>query len=150
MRNPWIIAQLALAAVLLAISLLGIFGTALFDFPELTFSFAGAIQSFAVFPGAVVSLVVNALIMRTHRAIGLNLAEKVLLIVEGVLIAALLVFHFYEDPAGNTLGFAFATWPALIVVAVAIAVVAFVRTVSNASKTPPAQVPASTTPEASE
>ena len=88
MRNPWIIAQLAVAAVVLAISLLGILGTALFDLPELAFSFAGGIQAFAVFPGLVLSLIVNALIMRSHRVVGVSTTEKVLLIVEGVLIAA--------------------------------------------------------------
>ena len=42
MRNPWIIAQLAVAAVLLAISLLGIIGTVVFNLPELAFSFRAA------------------------------------------------------------------------------------------------------------
>ncbi len=106
MRNPWIVAQLAVAAVLLAISLLGIFGIAVFDLPELAFSFAGGIQSFAVFPGLVISLIVNALIMRLHREIGISTVEKVLLIIEGVLIALLLLFHFYTDPDGNTFGLA--------------------------------------------
>jgi hypothetical protein len=130
MRNPWIIAQLAVAAVVLAISLLGIFGTVLFDLPELAFSIAGGIQAFAVFPGLVLSLVVNAFIMRSHRSVGVSTTEKVLLIVEGVLVAALLVFHFYTDPAGNTFGLAILTWPVLILLAVAIACVAIFRSVS--------------------
>ena len=127
MRNPWIVAQLAVAALLLAISLVGIIGTAVFDLPELAFSFAGGIQSFAVFPGLVLSLVVNAVIMRLHREIGINTVEKVLLIIEGVLIALLLLFHFYTDPAGNTFGFAILTWPVVILLATAIAVTAGVR-----------------------
>jgi len=143
MRNPWIIAQLAVAALLLAISLLGIFGTAIFNLPELAFSFAGGIQSFAVFPGLVISLVVNALIMRLHREIGINRVEKVLLIIEGVLVALLLLFHFYEDPAGNTLGFAILTWPILILLATAIAITAGVR---NANR--PRTAAAAPAPEA--
>jgi hypothetical protein len=135
MRNPWIIAQLAIAAVLLVISLVGIIGTLAFDSAELVFSFAGAIQAFAIFPGLVVSLVVNALVMRAHRAVGPGRAEKVLLIVEFVLIAALLLFHFYTDPAGTTLGLAILEWPLLIGVAVAIAIVAVVRAVRSARVT---------------
>lgn len=141
MRNPWIIAQLAVAAVLLAISLLGIFGTAIFNLPELAFSFAGGIQSFAVFPGLVLSLIVNALIMRLHREIGINRVEKVLLIIEGVLIALLLLFHFYQDPTGNTLGLAVMTWPVLILLATAIAITAGVRN-ANRPRTAPAAAPA--------
>jgi hypothetical protein len=146
MRNPWIIAQLAVAAVLLAISLLGIFGTAIFNLGELAFSFAGGIQSFAVFPGLVISLVVNALIMRLHREIGINRVEKVLLIIEGVLIALLLLFHFYEDPTGNTLGFAVLTWPILILLATAIAITAGIRN-ANRPRPAPATAPA-TAPDA--
>jgi hypothetical protein len=136
MRNPWIIAQLAVAALLLAISLLGIVGTAVFDLPELAFSFAGGIQSFAVFPGLVLSLTVNALIMRLHREIGVSTLEKVLLIVEGVLVAALLVFHFYTDPAGTTFGLAIITWPILILLATTIAIVAGVRNANRPAPTP--------------
>ncbi len=142
MRNPWIIAQLAVAALLLAISLVGILGTALFDLPELAFSFAGGIQSFAVFPGLVLSLVVNALIMRLHREIGINTVEKVLLIIEGVLVALLLLFHFYTDPAGNTFGLAILTWPVLILLATAIAIVAGARNASRPRPTADPLVPA--------
>ncbi len=127
MRNPWIIAQLAAAAVLLVIALIGIVGDLALGQPELTFSFAGAIQAFFVFPGLVISLVVNALIMRLHREIGVSRVEKVLLIIEGVLIALLLLFHFYTDPAGDTFGFAILTWPILMLLATAIAIVAGVR-----------------------
>ena len=138
MRNPWIIAQLAVAAVLLAISLVGIIGTVVFNLPEFAFSFAGGIQAFAVFPGLVLSLIVNALIMRAHRDIGVNTLEKVLLIVEGVLIAALLVFHFYTDEAGNTFGFAILTWPILILLAIAIAIVGAVRQIGRPEPAAPA------------
>ena len=131
MRNPWIIAQLAVAAVLLVISLIGVIGTVFFDMPELTFSFGGAIQAFAIFPGLVLSLVVNALVMRSHRAVGISTTEKVLLIVEGLLIALLLLFHFYVDEAGNTFGLAILTWPIAIMLAVAIAGVAIFRAVSS-------------------
>jgi hypothetical protein len=127
MRNPWIVAQLAIAAVLLAVSLLGIIGTFVFDLPELAFSFQGGIQAFAVFPGLVLSLVVNALIMRAHRARGVGTAQRVLLGIEFALVAALLVFHFYTDPAGTTFGLAILTWPIVIMVAVAIAIVSIVR-----------------------
>ena len=141
MRNPWIIAQLVAAAVLLALSVLGIVGTAAFDMPELAFSFAGGIQAFAVFPGLVISLIVNALIMRLHREIGVATVEKVLLIVEGVLIAALLVFHFYTDPAGNTFGFAILVWPVVILVATAIAITAGARNATRPRPASPAAVP---------
>ncbi|HEX7834766.1 MAG TPA: hypothetical protein VF479_04775, partial [Pseudolysinimonas sp.] len=130
MRNPWIFGQLIAAAVLLVISLIGIVGTLVFDLPELTFSFGGAIQAFAIFPGLVLSLVVNALVMRSHREAGVGTAEKVLLILEGVLIALLLLFHFYVDEAGNTFGLAILTWPIVILVAIVIACVAIFRAVS--------------------
>jgi hypothetical protein len=142
--RAWIIAQFAVAGLLLAISLLGIIGLVAFDMAELSFSFAGGIQAFAVFPGLVLSLTVNALIMRAHRAVGLSAAEKVLLIIEGALIAALLLFHFYTDPAGNTFGLAIVTWPLVILVAIAIAIVAIVRSVSarqNPPPSPPAPIP---------
>lgn len=127
MRNPWIIAQLAVAAGVLAISLLGILGTVVFNMPELAFSFQGGIQAFFVFPGLVISLIVNALIMRLHREIGVNTVEKVLLIIEGLLTASLILFHFYTDEAGNTFAFAALAWPIVILVAAAIAIVAGVR-----------------------
>jgi hypothetical protein len=142
--RTWIIAQFAVAGLLLAISLLGIIGLVAFDMAELSFSFAGGIQAFAVFPGLVLSLTVNALIMRTHRAVGLSTAEKVLLIIEGALIAALLLFHFYTDPAGTTFGLAIVTWPLVILLAIAIAIVAIVRSLSarqNPPPAPPASIP---------
>ncbi len=127
MRNPWVIAQLAIAAVLLVISLIGILGVAVFDAAELAFSPQGAIQAFAVFPGLILSLIVNAMIMRAHREQGLNRTEKILLGVEFGVIAALLIFHFYIDPAGNTFGLAIVTWPVIILLAIAIAIVAAYR-----------------------
>ena len=115
MRNPWIIAQLAVAAVLLALSLLGIIGIVVFNLPELAFSFAGGIQAFAVFPGLVLSLIVNALIMRLapgHRAQHAR---------EGAAHHRVRAdrgrcswFHFYTDDDGYTFGFAIIAWPIVI------------------------------------
>src|SRR5690349_18285993 len=124
MRNPWIIAQLAVAALLLVISLVGVIGTLAFDAAELVFSFQGAIQAFAIFPGLVISLVVNALLM---RRIPPGLTLKVMLGVEFALIAALLVFHFYTDEAGATFGLAILLWPVAILLAIAVGIVAGVR-----------------------
>jgi hypothetical protein len=124
MRNPWIIAQLAIAAVLAALALIGIIGTVGFDAAELVFSFAGGIQAFAIFPGLVVSLVLNVLLMRVP---GPGRALKIMLGIEFALIALLLVFHFYTDPAGMTLFYAIVTWPIVIALAVAVAVVSIVR-----------------------
>jgi hypothetical protein len=133
MRNPWIIAQLAIAAVLLVISLIGVIGYFGFDAAELTFSFQGAVQAFAIFPGLTLSLVVNALLMRAHRERGLSIRERVLLIIEFVMIAALVVFHFWVDSHGLTFGLAILVWPFVIVLAVAIAIVAIYR---NATRPP--------------
>ncbi|HEV7742901.1 MAG TPA: hypothetical protein VGO65_10815 [Pseudolysinimonas sp.] len=142
MRNRWIIAQLAVAALLLAVSLLGIIGSTLFDAAELVFSFAGGIQAFAVFPGLVLSLVVNALLMGLGASAPVpSTAQKVLLVVEFVLIAALLLFHFYTDPAGNTLGLAVVTWPLLIALCVVLAVIALARRAGRVPATPAPPVP---------
>lgn len=127
MRNPWIVAQLALAALLLVLSAVGVIGTVFFDAAELVFSFQGGVQAFGIFPGLVLSLVVNALLMRAHGALGTSRTERILLAVEFGLIALLLVFHFYTDPAGATFGFAILVWPIVIGVAIAIAIVAAVR-----------------------
>lgn len=141
MRNPWIIAQLAVAAVLLVLSLIGLIGALALNLPELAFTFAGGVQSFAVFPGLVLSLVVNALVMRLHRSIGVSRLEKVLLVIEFALIALLLVFHFYEDGDGYTFGLAIITWPIIILLAIAIAIVAFVRVVNRPPVTPAGPAP---------
>lgn len=133
----WIVAQFAVAAVLLALSLLGILGVAVFDAAELAFSFAGAIHAFAVFPGLVLSLVVNALIMLRHGDRGLSLTEKWMLTAEFALVAWLLVLHFWPD-SGDALALAVVTWPVVIVLAIAIAVVAGVR---NATRPPAGWVP---------
>jgi hypothetical protein len=131
------VAQVVVAAVLLALSVVGILGVAVFDAAEWAFSFAGAIHAFAVFPGLVVSLVVNALLMRAHRERGLSLTEKWLLGIEFALIAALLVLHFWTE-SGDALGLAIVTWPVVIVLAVVIAIVAVVR---NASRPPTVDAP---------
>jgi hypothetical protein len=124
------VAQFVVAGVLLALSLVGILGVAVFDAAELAFSFAGAIHAFAVFPGLVLSLVLNALLMRAHRELGVSLTEKWLLGAEFALIAALLVLHFWSH-SGDALGLAILVWPVVIVVAVTIAIVAGVRNASR-------------------
>jgi hypothetical protein len=105
-----------------------------FDLAELVFSFAGAIHAFAVFPGLVLSLVVNALLMRAHRELGLSLLEKWLLGVEFAMVAWLLVLHFWTQ-SGDALGFAILTWPVLIILAITIAIVAGLRNASRAALT---------------
>jgi hypothetical protein len=134
----WVWAQFAVAAALLVLSLVGILGVVVFDAAELVFSFAGAIHAFAVFPGLVLSLVVNALIMRAHRDLGLSLAEKWLLGIEFVVIAWLLVLHFWSQ-SGDALGLAILTWPVVIILAIVIAIAAAVRNSSRpaAATTPP-------------
>jgi hypothetical protein len=142
MRNPWIIAQLAVAAVLLVISLIGVIGWLAFDAAELTFTFQGWIQAIAIFPGLVLSLVVNAFLMRAHRDRGLRTTERALLIIEFVMIAALLLFHFYQDDHGTTFGLAILLWPFVIAVAIAIAIVAIHRNVSRSPSVPAGPPPA--------
>jgi hypothetical protein len=133
----WVWAQFAVAAVLAALSLVGILGVAVFDAAELAFSFAGAIHAFAVFPGLVLSLVVNALLMRAHRERGLSLTEKWLLGVEFALIAGLLVLHFWSH-SGDAFGLAIITWPVVIIVAIVIAILAAVR---NSGRPTPVTAP---------
>jgi hypothetical protein len=136
----WVWAQFALAAVLAALSLVGILGVAVFDAAELAFSFAGAIHAFAVFPGLVLSLVVNALLMRAHRERGLSLTEKWLLGVEFALIAALLVLHFWSH-SGDAFGLAIITWPVVIIVAIVIAILAAMRNSGRPTPVTPPPVP---------
>lgn len=144
----WIWAQFALAGVLLVLSLVGIIGLAVFDAAELTFSFQGWIQAFAVFPGTVISLVVNALVMRMHRDAGLNTGEKVLLGIQFVIIAGLLVLHFVQEG----LGLAIIVWPFHILLSITIVIVAAVRnsTIRRTSVDPyvaPPAPPVTTTAE---
>jgi hypothetical protein len=141
----WILAQFVVAGVLLGLSLVGILGVAVFDAAELVFSFAGAIHAFAVFPGIVLSLVLNALLMRAHRERGLSLTEKWLLAAEFLLIAVLLVLHFWSH-SGDALGFAILVWPVLIVLAITIAVVAGVRNASRPADPAADAVPPVPTP----
>src|SRR5689334_19073194 len=141
LKRPWTVAQFAVAAVLLVISLIGIIGTVAFDAAELTFSFAGAIQAFAVFPGLILSLVLNGVLMGLPKAPPTpNLAQRILLGVEFGLIGLLLLFHFYTDPAGNTFGFAILVWPIVIVVAIVLAVLAIARLAAGRG-IPPVEVP---------
>lgn len=127
LKRPWSFAQFAIAAVLLVISLIGVIGTLVFDDGSWTFTFAGAIQSFAVFPGLIISLVLNGTLMGLKRAPAPNLAQRILLILEFAGVALLLLFHFFQDEQAYTLGFAIATWPVVIVIAVVLAVLAIVQ-----------------------
>jgi ABC-type proline/glycine betaine transport system permease subunit len=136
----WGWAQFAVAGVLAALSLIGILGVVVFDAAELAFSFAGAIHAFAVFPGLVLSLVLNALLMRAHRELGLSLTEKWLLGVEFALIAWLLVLHFWSH-SGDALGLAIITWPVVIILAIVIAILAAARNTSRPAVAPPPPVP---------
>jgi len=136
MRNPWIIAQLVVAVLLVAVSIVGFIGPNALGL-QLPSTLAGAVQTFFVFPGLVVSLVVNALIMRLHREIGISTIEKVLLIVEGLLIVLLIVFNFYDDPTADIFTLAVITWPIVVLVATAIAIIAGVRN-GNRPVAPPA------------
>jgi hypothetical protein len=137
----WVWAQFAVAAALAVLSLMGILGVVVFDAAELAFSFAGAIHAFAVFPGLVLSLVVNGLLMRAHRELGVSLAEKWMLAVEFALVAWLLVLHFWSH-SGDALGLAILTWPVLIILAIAIAIVAVVRNTNRREADVPPPVPA--------
>ena len=127
LKRPWSLSQFAIAAVLLVISLIGVIGTLVFDDGSWTFTFAGAIQSFAVCPGLIISLVLNGTLMGLRRAPAPNLAQRILLILEFVGVALLLLFHFFQDEQAYTLGFAIATWPVVIVIAVILAVLAIVQ-----------------------
>jgi hypothetical protein len=136
----WVWAQFAVAGVLAALSLIGILGVVVFDAAELAFSFAGAIHAFAVFPGLVLSLVLNALLMRAHQELGLSLTEMWLLGVEFALIAWLLVLHFWSH-SGDALGLAIITWPVVIILAIVIAILAAARNTSRPAVAPPPPVP---------
>ena len=131
----WVWAQLFVAGGLLVLSLVGIIGTVLFDAAELTFSFGGAIQAFAVFPGTVISLVVNALIMRSHRDAGLSGTEKVLLAIQFCVIFGLVVMHFVNDALGALI----IAWPAHIVLSIIVFAVALARasTLRKEADSPP-------------
>ena len=145
LKRPWTIAQFAIAAVLLVLSLIGVIGTLAFDNADLTFTFAGAIQSFGVFPGLILSLGLNGMLMGLNRAPAPNLGQRVFLIIEFALIALLLVFHFFQDSDAYTFGFAVATWPLVIIVAIVIAILAIVQLASGrVSSTAPIAPPAPT------
>ena len=131
----WVRAQFAVAGALLALSLLGVIASLVFGAVELTFSFGGAIQAFAVFPGTVISLVVNALIMRTHRDAGLSGTEKVLLGIQFCVIFGLVVMHFVNDALGSLI----LAWPAHIVLSIIVFAVALARasTLRKEADSPP-------------
>ena len=65
--------------------------------------------------------------MGLRRAPAPNLAQRILLILEFAGVALLLLFHFFQDEQAYTLGFAIATWPVMIVIAVVLAVLAIVQ-----------------------
>jgi hypothetical protein len=112
-----------------------------FDDANWTFTFAGAIQAFAVFPGLIISLVLNGTLMGLRRAPAPNLAQRIVLILEFVGVALLLLFHFFQDEQAYTLGFAIATWPVVIVIAVILAILAIVQLARGASPTAPTAPP---------
>jgi hypothetical protein len=139
LKRPWTVAQFAVAAVLLVISLIGVIGTLAFDAAELTFSFAGAIQAFAVFPGLIASLVLNGVLMGLRRAPEKpNLAQRILIGIEFGLIALLLLFHFFQDSDAYTFGFAVLIWPIVIIIAIVLAVLAIVQLASPRTTEPTA------------
>ena len=133
LKRPWTLAQFAVAGVLLVISLVGIIGTLAFNAAELTFSFAGAIQAFAVFPGLILSLVLNGVLMGLPKAPKPNLAQKILLAIEFGLVALLLVFHFFQDSDAYTFGSAILIWPIVILMAIVLAVMAIVQAAAGRS-----------------
>ena len=144
LKRPWTLAQFAVAGLLLVLSLIGVIGTLAFDNADLTFTFAGAIQAFGVFPGLILSLVLNGMLMGLKRAPAPNLGQRVFLIIEFALIALLLVFHFFQDSDAYTFGFAVATWPLVIIVAIVIAILAIVQLAGRVSSTAPTAPPAPT------
>lgn len=138
----WVLAQFVVAGGLLALSLVGILGVAVFDAAELTFSFGGAIQAFAVFPGTAVSLVVNGLVMRSHRDAGLSGGEKVLLAIQFCFIGGLTVMHFINDALGSLI----VVWPMHILLAIVVFIVALVRVAdlrrrASTGESPPVPTP---------
>lgn len=135
--RAWIWAQFGAAAVLLVLSLIGVIGYLAFDAAELVFSFGGAIQAFAVFPGAIISLVVNALIMRGHGAAGVSVLERVLLGIQFVGIAAMVALHFVADGLGALA----LIWPAYVVLAMVIVAVALARRAELRRAAPVVPVP---------
>ena len=146
LKRPWTVAQFAVAALLIVLSLIGVIGTLAFDAAELTFSFAGAIQAFAVFPGLILSLVLNGVLMGLPKAPKPNLAQRILLGIEFGLIGLLLVFHFYQDSDAYTFGFAILVWPIVIIIAVVLAVLAIVQLAAGRSMTSAPTVPPAPTP----
>jgi hypothetical protein len=91
-------------------------------------------------PGLVLSLVVNGLLTRAHRELGLSLTEKWLLGAEFVLVAWLLVLHFWSH-SGDALGLAIVTWPVVIILAIVIAVLATARNTARPAVASPPPVP---------
>lgn len=144
LRRPWTVAQFAIALVLGAISAVGIIGTVVFEAAEFTFTFQGGVQAFAIFPGLVISLIVNGVVMGVPRSPEPGPVLRGFLIAEFALIALLLVFHFVDDGSGATFGFAILTWPIVIAFAVTVAVMAAIAVVRApaAPPTPPVAPPA--------
>lgn len=141
LKRPWTLAQFAVAAVLLVISLIGIIGTLAFNAAELTFTFAGAIQAFAVFPGLILSLVLNGVLMGLPKAPKPNLAQRIQLGIEFGLIALLLVLHFFQDSDAYTFGVAILIWPIVILIAIVLAVMAIVQAAAGRSTQGVVEVP---------
>ncbi len=119
----WVVAQVALAVSLLVASAVVIVGAFVVRVPELVPTFPGAIQAIAVFPGLALSLLVNARLMRGRRVSGV---ERVLLGLEFAVVAGLVVIQTFRESSAP-LGYGMILWPAVIVLAVAIAAVAAAR-----------------------
>lgn len=125
--RSWVIAQFAVAGLLLALTVAGLVALAV-EFEPVSGSLTGILQSLAIFPGTVLSLVANGLIMRSHRDAGLSEGERGLLAFEFVLIGVLIVLHLIPEAVwGDTIWAAVVVWPIHITVAVVVFIAAVVR-----------------------
>ena len=116
--------QLIVAAILAMLSALGIVSVLALD-SGYAFSFQGGIASFSLLPGLVISLVVNFLILRSHVPFPLSAVERVLLVLEYLVLVVVVLTHFIPE----ALLVAFASWAVVIPLAISIALVGIVRNV---------------------
>src|SRR4051794_32257222 len=112
--RPWSLAQYAVALVVAVIGVVSLIGTFTLNNVQYSPELATGIETFVVFPALVVSLVLNATLMRVSRAPAPNVLQIVLLIVEFLLIAVMLVLHVQNG--GDAIGISVALWPVVIVV----------------------------------
>jgi len=87
----WVLGQFALAWVLVVVSAVGAFGGAR--------GFA-AILFWAILPGAALSFVINALVMRRHGEAGLASYQKATLIVQVVTLAGIVALTLSSETGG--------------------------------------------------